>query len=384
MATKRGYPTLADFQWMCDTIDDVEFRSRGVEPFFRALGRMYKNNPRIIGHYTTRCSALASFDWKLTSIDVKDQARADAARRRCGSVINEAIINQANTPFLGTTLYEVGYNQGDDGQKMIVKKMYKNTEYDSEYSHVYFPATKKDVDTSTSTDFLLDRYPLPFQGGIMRTFMPTEILRYDMLIENANYLRKLKGILQIVVNGGSGDDQKAAEEAARTMIKDNYVVTGAGIEMKLNEIVKTGGAAFKEFIDMCVHDISIACLGQANVAELPANSGSRAALQVQRMVSADIFYQDMIRVESFVRQILLNDWVVNVDPKATEDMLPYSFKFSLAEEQDIEKNANALEILVKFMAMKRTEAYSLVGLTIPQAGEDLFIPLNAGNAGVIV
>jgi hypothetical protein len=76
--------------------------------------------------------------------------------------------------------------------------------------------------------------------------------------------------------------------------------------------------------------------------------------------------------------ILLDDWIMNVDQNASEDDLPYKFGFDIGQEQDLEKNANALDVLCKFMPLKRTEAYALVSMTIPAKGDELFIPLNAG------
>ena len=175
--------------------------------------------------------------------------------------------------------------------------------------------------------------------------------------------------MQVVNKGGGQEEQSQAELAAQNAIQHNYVVTSDFIEFKLNQIAQQAGSNFKDFIDLLNRDIAIAILGQANVPDLPSGSGSRAALQIQKMISADIMHADMVRIEKLVNRLLWLDYKLNFDPNASE--APYKFQFILAQEQDIEKNAAALETLSQFLPMKKQEAYAMVGLTPPDPDDEL-------------
>ena len=54
-------------------------------------------------------------------------------------------------------------------------------------------------------------------GGIMRSILLNELLRLEAIKEQANFIKKLKGILQIINKGGDGDDQRNAEAAATNL-----------------------------------------------------------------------------------------------------------------------------------------------------------------------
>jgi phage gp29-like protein len=193
-----------------------------------------------------------------------------------------------------------------------------------------------------------------------------------MLLENANYLKKLKGILQVINKGASNEEQAEAEDAAANAIRDNYLITSDNLELKLNQLTATGGAGFKEYMDMLQNEETIAVLGQANTTQLPKSGGSRAALQVQKMISADIFYKDMIRVEKLMNDYLLLDYRLNYDANASLSRMPYQFRFNLEEEQDIEKNAIAIrEVLNSGISLKKSEVYQKLGFSVPGKDDDI-------------
>ena len=78
---------------------------------------------------------------------------------------------------------------------------------------------------------------------------------------------------------------------------------------------------------MINRDIAIAVLGQANTSELPNHGGSRAALEVLRLISKDIFYSDMVRVESIINRFLLIGYRLNYDKTAVKT--PFNFRFDI-------------------------------------------------------
>ena len=212
-------------------------------------------------------------------------------------------------------------------------------------------------------------------GGIMRNILITEILRLDATKEQANFIKKLKGILQIINKGGD-DDATIAAQAAQTAIQENYLVTSDLIEFKLNSIASSHGP-FKDVIEALNADISIAFLGQANTTELPNNGGSRAALQVMKLVSADIHYNDIVHFEDFINnQLLKYDYQLNF---GMDKEVPYKFQINLIEETDRESAAIAVtEMLKTGLTFKKSEIYGLLQMSIPEPTDDVIKLETAG------
>lgn len=378
----KTYPELKDFYRICADADEPDVDIRNTIPLFTILKRSLSINPRLIGHYITRSSAISSFGWSIIDKANPKQKHDDVLNRVSGAV-QTIIDNQIKTVFFGALLIHLKTTNTVDGNCLAVDRIYESTEFDYDESNVYLlrnPDDYADVQRYTQSfpiagtvDYLFDSIQnYPFRGGLLRSIMPAELLRYSILLENANYLRKLKGILQIINNGGTAEDQKAAEDAARTAVRNNYVVTDDTIGFQLNAITSSAGGSFKDFNEVINRDIAIAILGQANTTELPQNGGSRAALQIQRMISADIFYSDMCRTENLVNKLLLIDYRLNQNPNAQQSDLPYKFAVNLSEEQDLEKNANVLSIISGFMPVLKSEAYGFLGFTAPNDGDEIF------------
>ncbi len=380
----RLYPTLDQFFAACKNADEPNDKVRSTEVMFKYLKQLFAN-PRISGHATTRNSALSSFSWNLTVSDATFQKKAEEMKTRLSPAINAILQKQLNTVLYGAFLVKLQTISAKDSNILSVEKFFEPDEFD--YSNTHFLIKNKTDRTVTAisrtefqAEYIFDAYTTLPRGGVLRTVMIPEILRWDMVLENANYLKKLKGILQIINKGTSDDNQAAAETAAANAVKNNYLVTDDMIEFKLNQIAAAGGGTqFKDFNDERKAEISIAMLGQANTSELPNNGGSRAAIEILKLVSADIFYTDMNRVEALMKQLLLIDYKLNYKSDAAIDDLPVKFEFNIAEEQDIEKNAAAIDVLHKFLPMREDEVYKKAGFTPPQQGDKLFTPINASE-----
>ena len=379
MITRKLYPSLKEFLLLADQADQPDYKMRNTAQFYDVLKRPIRVNLRLLGHYQTRLTALQSFDYTITAADPASQIRADEALIRNRVSIDFLIANHLQTVFYGCSCFQIKYNPNGDESRVTIQRLLDNTEYDYDDHNLVFRSQVRGgkqvinlIDTRSTDEYLFDRLTsLPFRGGIMRVLMPTELIGFDMLLENANYLRKLKGILQIINRGGSAEEQAAAELAAASAVQHNYLLTDDMIELKLNTITTSAGSSFKEFRDEINKTIAIGILGQANTSDLPNGGGSRAALQVQKMITADILYSDMIRTESLVNRFLMLDYKANYNDTA----MPYQFRFKLAEEQDREANANALETIIRTgIPLDTNEVYSFIGFKKP-APENVFNPI---------
>lgn len=377
-----AYPKLNDFLKTAEAIETTPFPQRDVSTLMNYLKKIMVLNSRVFGHYMARKSALSSFTYSIIPNDKSDQKKADEALFRSSDCINAILDRQLDTVLYGSILLTLSATSSADGNKIRFENGYSPDEYDYDQNGIYLfrknsqgVRTKNsgyDIIDSESNNILFDETGYPFRGGLLRSIMPIEILRYDMLLEYGNYLRKLKGLLQIVNKGGSDEDQAAAEQAAANAIKENFFISSEAIELKLNQVTGSAQNTFKDFLEWIDNSIAIAFLGNANTSDLPKYAGSRAALQVQKLISADIFYSDMNRVEKLIDKLLLIDWRINYNPAASLSDLPYKFRFNLSEEQDFEANSNALRNIIDFVPLKQSEVYQKIGFTPPEPGDVIF------------
>jgi len=364
------YPGLQKFFIVAKNVEDSKPKDRDVYTFYNYLKTILKVNSRLMGHFITRTTALTAFDW---SMEGSDQKAAEEAVSRLRPLINDIISNHAYAALFGSSLYILELVNNEYGSQLRLKNKRDQSMYDYDLPYIYIKDENGNIlNTININDdmfYLIDTAPYYAKGGILRTIMPSEIIRFDMVIENANWLRKLKGILQVINKNAAPSEQRAAELAAQTAIRDNYLVTSDLIEFRLNQIAGQGGTAFKDFINSIDRSISIAILGQANTAELPTSGGSRAALQVMKMISADIAYSDMVRIEALVNKLLLRDYRLNRSLDAAS--VPYKFRFKIEQEEDILKNADAINVLkTAGIPLIRKEVYEKIGFSIPGAGEE--------------
>ena len=373
------YPKLNEFLKMAYNLDNAPVEMRNVTLFYSILKRALSINAKMFGHYLARKSALSSFSYSITAKDPSEQIKADETKSRLVNTIDTLVENQLRTVAFGSLLVELNVVKKNNGNQIVISKIFDNSLYDYDFPYIYlFKSLNNSRDfikiALTENNFLLfDTTEFPNKGGLLRIIMPSEIMRVDALIEFGNYIRKLKGLLQIVNKGTAEENQNAAEKAAVNAISHNYFISDDLIEMKLNQITSGNASAFKDFLDELNSIISTAWLGNANLSQLPRYSGSRAALQVQRLLSADIFYSDMIRTENLINKLLLIDYRFNYNSSAELSDLPWNFSFNLIEEQDIEKIASALETINRAgIPLLKSEVYSKLGFTAPQPNDEIF------------
>ncbi|GMU99363.1 MAG: hypothetical protein AMXMBFR51_20980 [Ignavibacteriota bacterium] len=360
---KQAYPTLSDYYKLESSLD-LPPELRQIKQYFDLVSKPLKSrNSRLVGHFITRTTALSSFDWHI----INDQN--NEITQRCKQSINQLINQHCFAVLFGVSAYQLLPIVTDSGSVISVSRL-NNSDYDYDNDSIHFYKNGKYQYTANIDDnsLLLDKIDYLDKGGLMRTIMPMEIIRFDIVLEYANYLRKLKGILQIVDKGSTPESQSNAEFAAKSAINHNYVITDDFLEFRLNSITAANGNSFKDFIDLLNKEIAIAVLGQANTSELPNYGGSRAALQVLKLVSADIMYSDMIRVENLINKFLEIDFKVNYGTGKPD----YKFQFIFSQEQDFEANASAIRQIIDIIPLKKDEVYAKIGFTPPANEDDLF------------
>lgn len=366
---KTIYPDIQKIITHIEKADNDDIAQRDSRELYKLLRKMPDYNPRISGHILTRNTAVSSFGWKIIPNDDSAIERAELTQARLKNLIDFLINRHAVTHTYGHQIYDLTWEVNELGQTpkaapwdITRSECFKGVfyEYDGE-------GNKKKIEPSNI--LLLDSSESSnTNGGILRSILMDEKLRMEALAEQSKWLAKLKGIIQIINRGGDGEEQAAAEEAARTAAKDGGFTSSDLIEMKLNTIAQ-GQNSFKDAIEAFNSGIAIAFLGQANTTELPNHGGSRAGLQVQRLVSDDITFSDIMHFEKFINEQLLKyDFALNYG----EGTPVYAFVIDTQEYYNAEESAIAVrEKLATGLPFLKKEIYAELRMSIPDTGDDI-------------
>jgi hypothetical protein len=218
-------------------------------------------------------------------------------------------------------------------------------------------------------------------GGIMRSVIFKSILDKDQENEWANFNTFIKGLIYANVPSDADDAElEIVQKALGGLVKRKYAIVDELTKFNFQETASAlGSATFKDILAKLEIDIAIAFLGQANTTELGAN-GSFSALQVLRMITADIVYEDISRCEAMINdQLLSADFRLN---KSLTSPPPYSFRFIIPEETDIEKRAAVVETMGRAgVPLMADEVYRMTGFTKPTGAPDVLFEQPAGGAG---
>jgi len=356
--TKSTYPTPEELLKVIRKTEAITLDEYDDRPLIATAERAQIINARLAGLIRKRRTALNSFAWKI--VDNNGQESKD--KPLLEKYINIIFENFWELAAYGKLAFDLGWEviEGTQLPTLFAKKDF--------YSYKIFQNLCYDAESNSqiaeSDQLLLSWVSQPY----MRQVVWTEIYRYDAVREAGNFVRKLKGILQVINKGGTPEEQATAELAAEQAVKNNYFSSSDMIELRLNAITGSGAGIFKELIEIYNNDLAITILGQANTPELPDYGGSRAALQVQNMTTADIIYTDMNMLENYVNKFLGYFDARNYG----EGVHNNKFVLDWSEIFDVEKNAMAVGAkLDTGLPFLKSEIYAELGNTPPQTGDDI-------------
>lgn len=371
---------------------EAEGDSRDVRPLMDCLQRLEEVDPRLGGHILSRRSAVTAFPFTIESVDGESDGAeqlAERARRRLDSVIREVMHYQLRAALYGALVMrlDIEYMDAMDAQIYSVDKIFAPTEVERASSRA------QDVRIIDDNGLgVMERTAVPdddlhivavgeesWVGGALRQVLFHEILRHNALQDWANFTRKLKGIIQAVMEGGvppEGDpERQVAMDALRTLVEENYTVTGDRTTFNFNELVDAAsGQSFKGFKKDRDADIAFAILGQNGTGELPEHGGSRAALQVLNLVRTDIHHFDVRRTESIVNEkLLLFDYRLNVDRTVQSyQEVPYRYRIQIPSDENTEVAARGIsDALDAGIPLLSSEVYDRLGFTVPDGVPDV-------------
>ena len=211
---------------------------------------------------------------------------------------------------------------------------------------------------------------LPVRGGLARSAFFLHLIKSIALKSWARLLDRY-GVPQASATCGPGVDDRSRAVARRALEmfgRGWSPLVPAGIEFKVLESAAAGKLSeklFAEALVYCDKQMSKLVLGQTMTAD---DGSSHSQATVHNQVRKDIREQDAEDLaETLTRDVVRAFVDVNF---GVQDVYPSVF-FHLAEPTDIVKMAQALVPVLDRVPIKREQFYELLGLDVPQEGDDV-------------
>ena len=378
MKLNGQYPTINEYLKSVLIAEKEDLKDRNVRDLMKILSIMPTHNSRLAGHIRTRKTGLRSWGWDIVTSEKSDIEKAKEAKYRLSVIINKITVEYIKSQLYGVALIELkwDYQNGKNIPKIYkIYKPYQLQKWENEnIAIVDNNNNKKEVEYNYDFIQMLDSSD--HVGGTLRTIAFTELLRSEIPKDWRNYNKKLKGIIQAISKSDSAEDYEVAEAGVKNVTQDNYVVTNDLVDFQFHQTTASGASqSFKDFNEALNSDIAIAILGNANTTELPKNSGSRAALQVQQMISADIMYDDILNVTEIINEQLIKaDFEKNYGKSGIPS---WQFNIPTNLETDYQANAGALtDILQNGIPIIKSQLYDKIGYRMPSSDDEVFLAEN--------
>lgn len=361
-------PTVEDWRRAVRMAEREVGQGRDPRPMMYSLWKIAETDDEIEGLVLTRTVGVTAFGWRFVA-DPQVQQQAEAAQRRCNEVIRKLLSTHVHTVQFGGSIYELQWELSADGYRPIVVRQLEPWEMDKIDGRLCIVEGEDQFRMLNEEDrqrYIWDSDDRQRIGGIMRKVALHCILKMENILEWHNYNRKLKGLILALYDEFIADDQRELENARqilRNLVQHNYGLSSRDIEYQFKEIVSGHGTgSFERFTDRIDRKLAKNFLGQSGTQE-PLKYGSRAALQVLQMISADVHYSDIMRVEALINRLLQIDYEIY---SGTQEQVPYRFELVLPEEMQLAERIQVAESLSAMqLPVYSDDLYSFLELRKP-------------------
>jgi phage gp29-like protein len=368
------YPSLQEYNNWLEMADKSTDGKGNNSKLYEFLWNMIVTNPRIRGYVNTRRTGVLSWGWNIVPKDGADPKRAEKAKIRLETILPKVISKLIDVPLFGLALLELKWQLIDEniGTMPVSVRSIPRTNLEALSDGTIIERKNNQIAThfpNSDTNYIVATDFDDIVGGQLRSIGDAEIIRNSNLLEWANYNKKLKGIIQAVEKGVSDEELSQLEKSMQELVKNNFVITSENVDYSYHSIVGASSTSFKELNDELKTSMAIAILGQANTSEINQNVGSRAALQVQALISADLMYSDIQIVEQYVNnQLLTADYKINYGAGVCD----YKFVIDTNEVEDTEKNIFVIrEAIASGIQLVEDEVYKKIGFTKPETTDKI-------------
>lgn len=379
----RYFPELSEFVDYMNTAD-ADFANRDCRRLMALEMRAVDKDARLKSHLRTRRVGITSYSWNIVPYDKAMTDEVSKVKARLRKAIAKITRLYYQAPAFGHLVARLRWDRLPE----------HNNSWTPALQHAYLPS---DINWDSNAEYLriwsedgtrtqspYEISPSPYDwilisdggsvaGGELRTIMIEQILKNAQMQEWANFNDLLKGlILAQVDDPNSTAEVQEAELAMSDFSNRKFAIVSKDTDISFKDLVSSmGGSSFETLIRYIDSGASIGLLGQANTSELPARSGSRAAVQVQQLITADIGFDDMSGCEAVINEQLLQ-WDYALNKGRDKGAPPWEFKFVWQEDSDLESRVSAISELRRVgIPLLTDEVYSTAGMTRPDGLEDV-------------
>jgi len=320
------------------------------------LARLTKVHPRLQRHIRRFKTLTTSAEWDIVPFDEKDKEKAEQAKRRISSIMQELIDVFIDGMLFGNSLIRIKYDDSSLGKIPVVDKKFHptETEFNTDYLHntaILLNAEmgkfkRFSIDESEKHLYIAYANPDNYEpGGLLRDVIYYIFMLNLSVQEWMQFQQFLKGVIQgRSKKAASEADKKAGEKAVQTAVDHNFAFTSDQIDIEFHKIADSNaGKSFDDFTQKMEEDIEIAITGTSSL----ASDRQRNAMTVQERDAQDISIWGRKNFQNFInKQMLKFDYRMN-NSKFDKAELPYEFKFIQKLSQDKQINMNIIQSAVE-------------------------------------
>jgi hypothetical protein len=330
-------------------------------PMLAIMARFMEANSRVGGLVRSAHDAVTGFPWDIVPSDPENKSAVAVAEATKERFINSGVHHNFDVimdgEFYGITALRQIWNN-------INGKM--QTDLDVVPSTDLFrkknDSGKYEVVLIENNDTTFKTIPIPpaervqyiisefnpfkstrpgFIGGILRSAIPLTIIKNFSWQDWSQFVEIFGQPFRTAEykTGTSNEDKAVAKEALEDFGKNAWALVSEDIKFQLQEAARSGNVTAYENLQKAIDaELDILINGEANTTQLPTQGGSRAALQVMKLITDDRMWWRLKRVEE-----IINEQHIAVDYKLNESetdlTLRPRFKFLTDESEDREANA---------------------------------------------
>lgn len=349
-------PTLAEYK---RAYKAAESEKPDPRMLLAAIARVPEANSRVGGLIQSVRDSVMGFPWEIEPADRKNERAVRLAvemnERFLASGIADNLDVIADAKFFGLTGLRLAWQSGPAWTARA--EVIPSTElYWEKYPDGFFGPSLIQDEPTFSTQLIAEEdrakfifaYYNPFKstrpgfiGGVLRGALPLVIIKNQNWASWAKFCEKFIQPFRVAQYdpATSEEDKAIARKALEEFGENAWALISKDVMFQFIEAVKSGTvSAYESLKESIDKELAVLIKGEANTSELPNQGGSRAAVQVMKLIADDAMFRMIQDIQRIInQQYIAVDYRLNVSE--TDMTLRPRFRFVTDESEDREANA---------------------------------------------
>jgi hypothetical protein len=363
--SRRLFVTIKEYNRAFRLIEMIE--NADPRPMLAIMARFMEANSRVGGLVRSAHDAVTGFPWDIVPSDPKNNAAVAIAAATKERFVSSGVHHNFDVimdgEFYGVTALRQIWNNVNGKMQAdldvvastdLFRKKNDKGKFDVvliENSDTTFKTTL--IPPAERVQYIISEFN-PFKstrpgfiGGILRSAIPLTIIKNFSWQDWSQFVEIFGQPFRTAEYkaGTSNEDKAVAREALEEFGKNAWALVSEDIKFQLQEAARSGNVTAYENLQKAIDsELDILINGEANTTQLPTQGGSRAALQVMKLITDDRMWWRLNNVEE-----IINEQHINIDYRLNESetdlTLRPKFKFLTDEAEDRESNARIVSDL---------------------------------------